>query len=88
MYDSYMKDIPISTARETLAEVIETIHRTSEPVGLTRRGRRVAVLVDAAVFDRLTQDAEDALDRAAAELAREEEARIPWTDIKADLGLD
>ena len=68
MYDSYMKDIPISTARETLAEVIETIHRTSEPVGLTRRGRRVAVLVDAEVFERLTQDAEDALDRAAASL--------------------
>ena len=87
MYDSYMKDFPISAARESLAEVIESIHRTGEPVGLTRRGRRVAVLVDAAVFERLTQDAEDALDRAAAELARDDDALIPWTDIKSDLGL-
>lgn len=52
-----------------------------------RRGRPVAVVVDPAVFERLLEDAEDALDRAELALARDEDDYIPWEQVKADLGL-
>ncbi|MBU6213156.1 MAG: type II toxin-antitoxin system prevent-host-death family antitoxin [Actinomycetales bacterium] len=82
-----MNKIPISEARERLASVIEDAHRTAEPVYLTKRGRAVAVLLDAAVFARLTAAAEDAYDLAAVDLLRKEQASIPWAEIKAELGL-
>lgn len=82
-----MKGIPVSEAREHLAEVIDRAQRTGEPVYLTRRGRAVAVVVDPVVFEKLLDDAEDALDRAELALARLEDDDIPWEEIKADLGL-
>jgi prevent-host-death family protein len=87
MYDSYMTEIPVSEAREHLADVIEKVTRTGEPLTLTRRGRPVAVVVDPAVFQQLLDDAEDALDRAALASSRQEEDSIPWEQVKADLGL-
>ena len=87
LYDSYMTEIPVSQARENLAEVIESARRTGEPVYLTRRGRAVAVVVDPGVFNKLIDDAEDALDHVALALAREEDDYIPWEQVKADLGL-
>ena len=87
LYDSYITEIPVSQARENLAEVIESARRTGEPVYLTRRGRAVAVVVDPGVFNKLIDDAEDALDHVALALAREEGDYIPWEQVKADLGL-
>jgi prevent-host-death family protein len=86
-YDSYMTEMAVSEAREQLAAVIESATRTGEPVYLTRRGRPVAVVVDPAVFERLLDDAEDALDRAELALAREQEDYVPWEQVKAELGL-
>lgn len=86
-YDSYMTEMAVSEAREQLAAVIESASRTGEPVYLTRRGRPVAVVVDPAVFERLLDDAEDALDRAELALAREQEDYVPWEQVKAELGL-
>lgn len=40
-----------------------------------------------AVFERLLQDAEDALDRAELTIAREEDDYVPWEQVKAELGL-
>ena len=77
----------MSEARENLAEVIDSAQRTGEPVYLTRRGRAVAVVVDPVVFERLVNDAEDAVDRAELVLAREDDDYIPWEQVKADLGL-
>jgi prevent-host-death family protein len=69
------------------AEVIDSARRTGEPVYLTRRGRAVAVVVDPDVFNKLIDDAEDAIDHAELALARDEDDYIPWEQVKADLGL-
>jgi len=61
-------------------------------VFLTRRGRRVAAVIDADDLQRLIEAAEDLADVQAARAARAEmaetgEATIPWDQVKADLGL-
>ena len=87
LYGSYMKEFPVSEARENLADVIEEANRTGDPIAVTRRGKRVAVLVDPAEYERLTSSLEDVLDRAMLQLVREEDDFIPWEQAKQDLGL-
>lgn len=82
-----MKELPVSEARETLADVIEEANRTGDPIAMTRRGKRVAVLVDPAEYERLTSSLEDVLDRAMLKLVRDEDDFIPWEQAKQDLGL-
>lgn len=82
-----MKEIAVSEARERLAEIIDEAQREREAVAVTRRGRRVAVLVDPDEYERLTSSLEDALDRALLQLARDEDDYIPWEQAKQDLGL-
>jgi prevent-host-death family protein len=86
MYNLYMSELAMSEARNRLAEAIDTAI-TGEPVYVTRRGRRVAVLVDAASYDALVEAAEDALDGAELAAARVEDDYVPWEEVKADLGL-
>jgi antitoxin Phd len=81
-----MSDMAVSVAREHLADAIEGA-RSGEPVYVTRRGRRVAVIVDADAYDALVEAAEDNLDRAELNAARTEEDFVPWDQVKADLGL-
>lgn len=55
---------------------------------LTRRGRRVAAVIDADDLERLTQAAEDLADIEAADAARAEIAEqgtISWEEVKAGL---
>lgn len=87
MYRSYMGEVAVSEARSRLAEIIDEARRSQEPVYVTRRGRRVAVIVDADLYDRVVEDAEDALDRRELEAAREEDEYVPWDEVKADLGM-
>jgi prevent-host-death family protein len=87
MYDWYMTDVAVSAARQRLAELIDTTRRTGEPIRVTRRGRPVAVIIDSDAYERMLDDAEDALDRAELRASREENDFIPWEDVKADLGL-
>lgn len=87
MYDSYMNEVAVSDARNRLAEVIEESARTGEPVSVTRRGRRVAVILDAESFDHLVSTAEDAEDRRELEAARTEDDYVPWDEAKDALGL-
>lgn len=82
-----MKELPVSEARENLAEVIAEAQRSGTPVAVTRRGKRVAVLVDPDEYERLTSSLEDMLDRALLKLARDEDEYIPWEQAKRDLGL-
>jgi antitoxin Phd len=85
-------EMPMREARDHLADVVNRAAYTKEPVFLTRRGRRIAAVVDAATFERLVELAEDALDTEAADAARAEmeagAAPIPWEQAKADLGLE
>jgi prevent-host-death family protein len=87
MYDSYMSELAVSAARDHLAEAIEQARTSGEPVYVTRRGRRVAVIVDAETYDSLVEAAEDALDKAELGAARAEGDYVPWEQAKADLGL-
>lgn len=77
----------VSEARNHLAELIESARRTGDPVYVTRRGRRVAVIVDPEVYERLLEAAEDAVDRSELRGAREDADYVPWDEVKAELGL-
>ena len=54
---------------------------------VTRRGRRVAVILDTEIYEGLLADAEDAMDRAELRAARAEDDYVPWEEVKAELGL-
>lgn len=83
-----MSDVGVSEARSRFAEIIDEARRSREPVYVTRRGRRVAVIVDSDLYDQIVEDAEDAIDRRELEAARHEDDYVPWEDVKADLGLE
>ena len=86
-----MTGMTVTAARNKLADVIDDARVTHAPVFLTRRGRRVAAVIDADDLERLTQAAEDLADMEAADAARTEIAKhgtIPWEDVKADLGTE
>ena len=86
-----MPDLPVSVACNRLDEIVDDVGARHEPVLLTRRGRRVAAVIDADDLERLTQAAEDLADIEAADAARAEIAKhgtIPWAEVKADLGRE
>jgi antitoxin Phd len=87
-----MSEMPVTDARARLADVVDQARVEHDPVYLTRRGRRIAAIVDADQLDQLIEAAEDLADiraahEARAEMARTGEAPIPWEEVKADLGL-
>jgi prevent-host-death family protein len=86
MYNLYMSELAVSAAREHLAEAIDQA-RAGEPVYVTRRGKRVAVIVDAREYEALVEAADEAADRAALKAARADDDYVPWDEVKADLGL-
>ena len=81
----------VSEARARLADVVDAARVGHDPVYLTRRGKRVAAVIDAEDLDQLIAAAEDLADIEAAAAARVEmdegEPAIPWEQVKADLGL-
>lgn len=90
-YAGLMSEMSVSDARARLADVVDAARVGHDPVYLTRRGHRVAAVIDAGDLDRLIAAAEDLADLEAAKGAREElasgEESIPWDQVKADLGL-
>jgi prevent-host-death family protein len=86
-----MAETTLTEARARLADVVDEARVGHEAVFLTRRGRRVAAVIDADDLERLIEAAEDLADLRAAAQAREEIAEggapIPWEQVKADLGL-
>lgn len=87
-----MSEMTLSDARAKLAEAVDAARVEHDPVFLTRRGRRVAALIDADDLERLIEAAEDLADIRAAREARAEReagaAPIPWEQVKTDLGLE
>ena len=86
-----MRDFPVSVARSRLDEIVDDVCARREPVFLTRRGRRVAAVIDADDLERVTQAAEDLTDLEVAEAARAEIAEhgtISWEEVKAGLGME
>lgn len=86
-----MSEMTVSNARARLADVVDAARVGHDPVYLTRRGQRVAAVIDVNDLDRLIAAAEDLADIEAARTAREELADgavpLPWDQVKADLGL-
>lgn len=82
-----MTDVTATDARQRLAELIDDARRSGEPIRITRRGRPIAVILDAATYERLIEDADDAMDRAELRVARDDDEFVPWDEVKADLGL-
>ena len=84
-------EMTVSDARARLADVVDAARVGHDPVYLTRRGQRVAAVIDADDLDRLIAAAEDLADLQAARVARAEitdgESAILWEQVKADLGL-
>jgi prevent-host-death family protein len=82
----------ITEARKQLATIIDQVRADHEPIYLTRRGHRVAAVIDADDLDGILALAEDMADIRAAEEARAEmratgQSPIPWEQVKVDLGL-
>lgn len=82
----------MSDARSRLADVVDQARVEHEPVFLTRRGRRVAAVIDADQLEGLIEAAEDlddlrAVAEARADMAATGQGPIPWEQVKADLGL-
>jgi antitoxin Phd len=86
-----MTEMTVSHARARLADVVDAARVGHAPVYLTRRGHRIAAVIDADDLDRLIAAAEDLADLHAARDARAEmatgELAIPWDQVKSDLGL-
>lgn len=82
-----MMEVAVSEARNRLAEVIDDTRQSGEPVSVTRRGRRVAVILGSEAFDRLVDRADELDDRRELEAARAEDDYVPWDEVKAALGL-
>ena len=85
-----MTELTVSDARARLADVVDEARVRHDPIYLTRRGQRIAAVIDADDLDRLIEAAEDLADIQAARAARAEiadDGAIPWEQVKADLGL-
>jgi len=87
-----MSEMSLSDARARLADVVDRARVEHDPVYLTRRGRRVAAVVDAGHLEQLIEASEDLADlqaaaAARAEIAEPDKAPIPWEQVKADLGM-
>lgn len=85
LYNEGMATISISSARETLPDVVNLAQ--TEAVFLERYGKPAAVLVSPEQYNKMMDALEDAEDIAALDAAMAEEGpNIPWAQVKADLG--
>ncbi|WBC14579.1 type II toxin-antitoxin system prevent-host-death family antitoxin [Micromonospora sp. WMMA1998] len=81
-------ELPISDARENLADVVSRAHYAGRITYVTGRGQRLAAIVPADLAEAIER-AEDAIDVEAARavLARLDEVPISLTDLRKELGL-
>lgn len=79
-------EITATKARDQLGRLIDRAH--SEPVYLTRHGRRVGAIVDADILDRLMAAAEERDDIAAYDAAKAEGGGgVTLDELRRELGL-
>ena len=79
--------VSITTARKKLSSLIDKTKQ--EPVFLTKRQQNIAVLLSVDAYDRIAGTLEEIDDAEAYEAAiAEETSNIPWSEIKAALGVE
>lgn len=76
----------VGKARESLADILNRVAFGGERVSLKRRGKRVAVIVSAEDAELLEQ-LEDQIDLEAARKALANKKRIPFDQVRKELGL-
>jgi prevent-host-death family protein len=82
-----MTRLPVSRAREDLAEALNRVAYGGERIVLERRGRRVAAIVSVDDLD-LLEELEDRMDLDEARKALADVKRrgtVPWEKVKAAL---
>ena len=82
-----MTTVPITEAREHLADLGNRVSLRGERVIVERRGKNMFALVpmeDVELLERLEDEADIRLARKAM---KEKGASIPWEKVKKDLGL-
>ena len=78
--------VSITTARKTLSSLIDKTKQ--EPVILTKHEQNIAVLLSVDAYDRIAGKLEEIDDAEAYEaVIAEETSNIPWSEIKATLGV-
>ncbi|MCL1897778.1 MAG: type II toxin-antitoxin system Phd/YefM family antitoxin [Micrococcales bacterium] len=86
-----MNEMTVTAARARLADVVDEARVNHDPVFLTKRGRRVAAVIDATDLDHLIEIAQNQVDLEQVRLARLEmdsgDEPVLWEQVKADLGL-
>jgi prevent-host-death family protein len=81
-----MSEIALTDARGRFATVVNRAR--TKPVFLTRHGKKVVAMVDAAVFEKQLDAWEEVQDtRALDEAEKSGEVSIPWEQAKRDLAL-
>jgi prevent-host-death family protein len=81
-----MKTLEASELRQQFSDALNTVAYAGQRIAIKRHGKRVAVLVpveDLALLEAI----EDRMDLAAARKALKEKGRIPWAEVKKELGL-
>jgi prevent-host-death family protein len=80
-----MTTLPISEAREHLADLANRVSLLGERVVVERRGKNLFALVSVEDLE-LLERLEDKLDLDAIRAATKESSK-PWADVKKTLGL-
>jgi len=83
-----MREMPVTSIRDALAETIRRVEYHQERVLLTRHNKAVAALVSADDLA-LLEALEDRADiEAVREALAESRERIPYDALRTELGLD
>ena len=81
-----MTSLPVSKARQELAELLNRVAYKGERIVIERHGKTVAALVPTEDLEVL-ESLEDRIDLEDARRALKEKGAIRWEKVKADLGL-
>lgn len=83
-------DLPITDARDRLADVVNEAAYAGQVTYLTRRGRRVAAVVPAEVVEAAERWEDEQLgrmaDEALAEMKRTGERPVPLDELRREMG--
>ena len=87
------KVVPLTEARASLSELVDSVEREHEQVVITRNGKPVALLVSPDEWESMEETIEILSDAELMAVLAESERDVQagrvyeWEDVKRDLGL-